>query len=193
MCGRFYINENITGSVLQIAENIDASVDLGQAGDISPSQQVVVLFGKKAEICARSMDWGFPSPEENDSIINARGETVLEKKMFRDSVIKRRCVIPASGFYEWDKMKNKVKFDRYDNKILFMAGIYKLYGSGYRFVIITSNANSSVSDVHDRMPLILEESEIKNWLFDDEYIGFALGKASVKLRQIHDSEQMSFL
>ena len=93
-------------------------------------------------------------------LINARCEGIREKNTFGDSVRRRRCVIPASGYYEWDSRKNKVAFNRIDKKPIYMAGVYNLVDNAERFVVITTEANESVRNVHDRMPLILEENEI---------------------------------
>ena len=81
--------------------------------------------------------------------------------MFRESALHRRCVIPARRFYERDREKNKVTFQKEDQKVIFMAGLYNQFEGQDRFVILNTQANSSVSGVHDRMPLLLEEKELK--------------------------------
>ncbi len=80
--------------------------------------------------------------------------------MFRDSVLHRRCIIPAKHFYEWDSDKNKVTFLRKDKSVLYMAGFYNCFQGEDRFIIITTQANTSVQKVHNRMPLILEDKEL---------------------------------
>ncbi len=101
----------------------------------------------------------------NGLYINARAETALVKPTFRDSVRYRRCIIPARHFYEWDPEKNKVTFLKENDAPMYMAGFYDLYDGEDRFVILTTQANPSVSPVHPRMPLILERDEVKPWIF----------------------------
>ena len=69
-------------------------------------------------------------------------------------------MIPAKGFWEWNKSKEKFSFERTDSQVLFMAGCYDCIDGQDRFVILTTEANSSVKPVHDRMPLILERNEL---------------------------------
>ena len=79
------------------------------------------------------MQWGFPQYQKKGLLINARAETALERKSFRDSVLHRRCVIPARHFYEWDSDKNKVTFFRKDAAVVYMAGFYNRFGDEERF------------------------------------------------------------
>lgn len=75
----------------------------------------------------------------------------------------RRCVIPAKGFYEWNVKKVKYQFERLDQEaVLFMAGCFQRFQEQEWFVILTTQANASVSPVHHRMPLVLEKNEIEN-------------------------------
>ena len=96
--------------------------------------------------------------------------------MFRESVEKRRIVIPASWFYEWNQNKEKNIFYRKDQPTLFMAGFYNVYGNEEYFVILTTQANESVKPVHDRMPLVLEREEIVSWLSEPDKIQAFLHK-----------------
>ena len=137
------------------------------------------------------MFWGFPGYYKKGLLINARGETILERKTFRDSVLHRRCIIPAGHFYEWDSDKNKAAFLRKDGTVLYMAGCYRRFENEDCFVIITTQANDSVSRVHDRMPLILEKDELKAWLYDDHFLNFALNKTPVELEKCQEYEQLS--
>lgn len=137
------------------------------------------------------MQWGFPGFDKKGLMINARAESVLEKQTFRESVLHRRCVIPAKGFYEWNARKEKFRFRRKDMPVLFMAGCYRQYEGENRFVILTTQANASVSMVHERMPLILEKQEVEDWILDDQSVGFLLHKTPVLLERQTDYEQIS--
>jgi len=115
---------------------------------------------------ARFMLWGFPSPiAGKPPLINARSESATEKRTFRDSMESRRCLVPASGYYEWKavgkKQKEKYEFTLPDGTSMYMAGIYT---KDDKFAILTRAASPSVIDVHDRMPVILSKSFGEVWL-----------------------------
>lgn len=141
-------------------------------------------------LMADCMAWGFPRFDGKGLLINARAESAMERKTFRNSVQHRRCIIPAKSFYEWDKSKEKFSFERYDSPVLFMAGCYNQYDQD-RFVILTTDANPTVSPVHERMPLILEPDELESWVLDDRATEFILHKTPVMLKSSTEYKQMS--
>jgi len=125
------------------------------------------------------MKWGFPRWDGKGVIINAKAETAAEKRTFSSSLKERRCVIPATGFYEWHKKEKAKSTDKYlfqmnDSPMLYMAGLYNQFQVGESitecFVIFTRMANSSIQDIHDRMPVILRRNELENWLMDKNFI-----------------------
>ena len=124
-------------------------------------------------------------------VINARSESAMEKKMFCDAVENRRIVIPAAGFYEWNKQKEKSTFTRKDSQVLYMAGIYSKYEDEERFVILTTAANESMEPVHGRMPLILEKDEILSWLTERSKTEEFLGKVPCQLNRSTEFEQIT--
>ena len=124
------------------------------SGEIFPTNQVPLLIGENDETSPVLSIWGFPKFSGKGVIINARSETVFEKRTFRDSVINRRCIIPSSGFYEWDNEKRKIMFRLEESDALYMAGLYNFYQDELRFVILTTAANESINDVHHRMPCL---------------------------------------
>lgn len=100
-------------------------------------------------------------------IFNARAETVEEKKTFRQSLFTNRCVVPSTGFYEWDEQKKKHLFRLPPGEqTLYMAGICKEYDGIQRYVILTTAANNSMKAIHDRMPVILPKDKILLWATD---------------------------
>ncbi len=167
------------------------------AGDIYPTGKAPILSGKNGLICCEWQSWGFPKQWETDLsqknkvIYNARSESAMEKPLFRDSILYRRIVIPATGFYEWNSRKEKNTFRRMDAPVLFMAGCSRRYEDGDHFVILTTVANSSMEQVHDRMPLILEREEIMDWILDDKKVDQILHKTPCLLERKTDYEQMS--
>ena len=139
MCGRYYVDEEMLHEIKKITRKIDEKFGNVRTGEILPSQNAMVLTGKTPELSAEIMQWGFPRYDKKGLIINARAESVKEKKTFRDSAIHRRCIVPAAHYFEWDKEKSKTTLSRTDEGIVYMAGIYQYRrqpvaqtGYGYR-------------------------------------------------------------
>ncbi|EOS38395.1 hypothetical protein C808_02596 [Lachnospiraceae bacterium M18-1] len=193
MCGRFYVSEETAKEIEKIIRNVDLRMQRMHFGDIYPSRRAGILSGESTELKLEDMQWGFPQYQRKGLLINARAETALEKKTFRDSVLHRRCVIPARHFYEWDTSKNKVSFFREDSPILYMAGFYNWFEEETRFIILTTQANASVSPVHNRMPLVLEENELETWVYDDTFTEFALHKTPPLLGREQEYEQKKLI
>jgi putative SOS response-associated peptidase YedK len=189
MCGRYYIDDEMVNEIEKIVRQVNDK--LHQKGDVYPTNTIPVIHGSKESqsVELSNMTWGFPKFNEKGVIINARCETVKEKRTFSESARQRRCIIPASGFYEWDKAKNKVRFERSDNSILYMAGVWKSYEDAKRFVILTTQANESVREIHERMPLLLEKNELENWILESDFFDFILQKKLPQLKQNREYEQ----
>ncbi len=194
MCGRYYVSGEMTAELRRVAKQFHTDIGCGRM-DIYPSQEAAVLAGRDHdrghELAAVPMLWGFPRHTGNGLLINARAETALDKPMFRDSLLKRRCVIPAGGFYEWNRSKEKVDFYRSGMPVLYMAGFYNIFQETPRFVILTTSANASVSPVHDRMPLILEADALESWIFDDTFLRRILQQTPLPLEHRQDYEQQT--
>lgn len=191
MCGRYYVDDDIVKEIRRIAKPAAMDFTSGKT-DIYPSQEAVVLVGSGGALAAVPMRWGFPQYNGKGLLINARAETALEKPAFRDSLLRRRCVIPAGGFYEWNKAKEKVDFYKNGVPILYMAGFYDVFQGVRRFVILTTSANASVAPVHDRMPLLLEEAELKDWIYDESFMRQTLHKTPLILDRRQEYEQQTF-
>ena len=191
MCGRYYVDDDTAREIEKMVREVDGKLKKERRGDICPSQSAAVITGKKPYLTAEERIWGFPQYQKNGLLINARAETALERKMFRESVLHRRCIIPARHFYEWDSDKNKVTFQSENQSILYMAGFYNRFREEDRFIILTAEANASVKPVHHRMPLLLERKEVEDWIYDDTFLEFALHKTQPKLRRMQEYEQIS--
>ena len=195
MCCRYYYEDfEIELRELLKAEQVVELQDLrfGEASrrDISPSQSGVVIHGaersgQKDIIAASEMTWGFTNPVKKGLIINARAETAREKVTFADSVAKRRCVIPASGFYEWDPYKARYRFTSPEGGLLLLAGFYRREQGVPRFTILTT-------EVHDRMPVMISREEIRPWIGDDAKLPDFLSRKQVSLVCEQDSGQIRF-
>ncbi len=111
------LGENAVGTYS--SENQLGSKDLISrkfTGDIHPADSAIILSGSRFSLQAEVMGWGFPS--YNQLLINARAESALQKPTFSESVMRRRCIIPARHFYEWDSKKNKVTFSLFESPVM---------------------------------------------------------------------------
>ena len=170
MCGRylFSMEQPTLRELWEQARQRFPNVKM-EAGEIFPTHTVPVLVGEGTALNPRPVKWGFPRVGGGGAVINARSETAGEKKMFRNSLLCRRCVIPTSGFFEWAHYGEREKYRFYlpEQPVLYLAGLYEVFNGEPRFVILTAPANASMRAVHDRMPVVLQRDELKAWVFDN--------------------------
>jgi putative SOS response-associated peptidase YedK len=179
MCGRFALI--VDASVLADVFDVDPPQDLKPRFNIAPTQEVPVIRGDAhgARECAM-LRWGLiPSWSKDEKIgarmINARSETAAEKPSFRSAIKTRRCLVPASGFYEWikgpdGKQPHFIHFT--DGRIFAFAGLWERWSKGdggplETFTILTTSPNELISGLHDRMPVILPREVYAEWLVSD--------------------------
>jgi putative SOS response-associated peptidase YedK len=170
MCGRFTLHSRNRIKLKSLAA---LYLPFEARYNIAPSQQIFAIadFGKGIE--ARMLTWGLiPSWSiDGKGFINARAETLEEKPSFSESFRFRRCLIPADGFFEWErtgKEKRPFYFQLLDESPFAFAGIWDAL-SNRPFVvtscaIITTAANELVGELHDRMPAILKPDSYDVWL-----------------------------
>ena len=196
MCGRFVIGGDFRDKLNELiaAEGIIYSgLPYQESGqDVFPSESSLVIHTGDRKLLAGEMLWGFSNPYRKGLIINARAETVREKNLFADSIMNRRCLIPASGFYEWDPYKARFRFSHPDDELLLLAGIYhEEHGApAPHYTILTTQANESMLPVHDRMPVIISRDEIHPWLNDNEKLSDFLERPQLQLVCEQDSGQI---
>ena len=190
MCGRYFVDDGMERELKNTFWSADISKFQVKAGDVHPTDLAFILTGTK-EICLTQMRWGFRKKDQKDLLINARVETVKEKPMFNESMRYNRCVIPASGFYEWNKIGEKASFRPPHRKILFMAGIWQKVEDENQFTILTTVPNASVAPVHERMPLVLDKNEVSQWLMDWKQAEELLTKRPALLERRQEFEQLS--
>lgn len=198
MCGRYYVDDDTAQEIERIIRMAEEKVAkatrepvLLPSGDIHPTDRAPILMADRQGICCHIQKWGFPGFDTKQVLFNARCESALEKPTFREAVAKRRIVVPAAGFYEWNSRKEKSTFYHKNHPALFMAGLYNPYDEGNRFVILTTTANTSMAPVHDRMPLLLEEEEILPWILNPDAAKEILMKVPYLLERKTEFEQMS--
>lgn len=176
MCGRYQVDFEANKELKKVLNQLNQKYPGNQIkkGEVFPTNQAAILVRYQDEVAAEISTWGYPQFTGKGVIINARAETAFEKKTFRESVISRRCVIPTSGFYEWDKEKNKYLFTEKGEDVLYLGGLFQFYNEGNRFVILTTAANESMKEVHHRMPIILKKEQVMPWLMDMEQANILL-------------------
>ena len=191
MCCQYGYLPGTLDDIYDITEDVSEDALRVPFGDIRPSDNAVIIKKEPQKLlCASAMPWGFLSFDKK-LLINARAETVFEKKSFAESALKRRCIIPAACFYEWDRDKVKNTFMLSDHTPLFLAGFYNMFDGADRFIIITTEANETMAPVHDRMPLIFEKEEIEPWIFNDSDARELLKKTPAPLERTPEYEQLS--
>ncbi len=163
MCGRYTLfleeDKEEIKKILEYLKDHPQKAKM-KTGEIFPTNLAPLIMNNK-EKQYDILQWGF---KFQSLIINARAETIFEKRSFMEPIKNQRCLIPATGFYEWDKNKNKYHFTLEEEQPLYMAGIYRKN----HFVIITTKANESIEKIHDRMPVIISENNHQDWLFDNK-------------------------
>lgn len=192
MCSLFYLDAALLQNLETWVPEIDDTAEkvcLGQ--DIHPTERAFLLRGGTEGLCLSGMKWGYPTFLGQGVVINARAETVWEKKMFANGIHYHRAVIPSTLFYEWNQKKEKSRFRRQDENILYMAGFFDLIDNEERFVIITVPANNSMKEIHDRMPLILEKEQIGDWIWNEKAAESILHQVPVELKRAADYEQLT--
>ena len=126
----------------------------------------VIANSKSLQPTPFAMKWGY-SLADRRPLINARSETAETKPLFRDGMQQRRCLIPASHYFEWQqlankKIKNAIK--PVNSTAMYMAGLYRFQNGVPEFIILTREPGESIRHIHDRMPVILPREALKDWM-----------------------------
>jgi putative SOS response-associated peptidase YedK len=166
MCGRFTLAERLE-QLQKRFEILDITYDYRPSYNIAPTDPITTITMHNSDSFTRIL-WGMPLKIEklNNLLINTRDDKILSNNFFHRMFSSSRCLIPASGFFEWQKSgSSKIPFFiKTIEPIISFAGLYYKIQDNFYSTIITTNANSLVSDLHDRMPVILSKDEEKLWL-----------------------------
>ena len=176
MCGRYTLASG--PEEIRIEFDVDVPADWVPRYNIAPSQPVPVLgLGADGTHRLAFMRWGLvpfwaASPKDVPNSINARAETLLQKPMFRDPFLQRRCLVIADGFYEWRRtggIRQPFRFHRLDERPFTFAGLWDRWRSPegdtlYSCAIVTTAANVIVKPIHDRMPVVIDAVDRDFWL-----------------------------
>ncbi len=184
MCGRFVSARKRAELLEEFAVQRDAvPADREPDYNVAPTKRIYAVLDHKDERELRLVRWGLVPSWAKDTkggarLINARSETVAVKPAFRAAFARRRCLIPADGYYEWQtegKAKQPFYIYRTDGGILAFAGLYELwrneqvpddhedawYWSG---TIITTDATDEIGKIHDRTPMVIAPGDWADWL-----------------------------
>ena len=166
MCGRF----TSTASPEELMRKFGVTIlqNLRPRWNLAPSQQALIISRNGLQNEAMMAQWGMPPASAKHSfLINARSETVQEKPTFREAFHHRRCLVVASGWYEWSAPKTPWHIQLYDGGVMAFGGL--LYGQAdqQRFVILTTAADAGLADIHHRAPLTLAPEDYDVWMAGD--------------------------
>ena len=170
MCGRYYIAEEDQAEELRriIDEANRRSKEAVKTGEVCPTDlAAVVANNRNGDKASFAMRWGYKLPK--GLLINARSETAADKPLFKDGMERRRCLVPASWYFEWEKRgKTKIKYAIAPESagMIYLAGIYRKEPDAgtAAFVILTRPVAQSIAFIHDRMPAILSVELSRAWL-----------------------------
>ena len=172
MCGRF--------ALVATGEEVAAHYELAEVPFIAPRYNIAPTQPVAAVRLSRNgarelthFQWGLiPSwskdPAMGSKLINARAETAAARPLFAESFLHRRCLLPASRFFEWDAAPGKTKyaFVRADGAPLLLAGLWRPVPDGAQFTVLTAATNASMAPVHDRMPVLIAPGDADAYLAD---------------------------
>jgi len=171
MCGRYALHSNPDVIALQFGLGIEP--EFKPSYNVCPGSDILVVReSRDGERVAARHRWGLvphwaKDPAIGNKLANARGDTVAEKPAFRDAFLKRRCLVPASGFYEWHSARGR-KSPWYlrplDAPLFGLAGIAAFWNGLYSVSLITTEPNAVMQPIHERMPVIIPPERYAAWL-----------------------------
>ncbi|MCK6486979.1 MAG: SOS response-associated peptidase [Planctomycetes bacterium] len=170
MCGRFANSETIP--VMRAHFNAGGpDIDWQPSWNVCPTRQIPVLLGDDSSRRIGLMRWGWtPEALNGRLLVNCRGEEAHGKRLFQAALARRRCIAPATGFYEWQPAADKTvrpqpfAFMPPTPGLFGIAGLWESVGGAGAVILMTVPANEVVAPVHDRMPLVIPLAETGRWL-----------------------------
>ena len=174
MCGRFVSSLPLADLSAVFGADPHDATELAPDYNVAPTDPVQVVRQREGERVVTTMRWGLVphwAPDTRDAArrINARSETVIEKPAFRDAFLRRRCIVPAAGFYEW-RHKQPFLISPRHGDVLAFAGLWDRRGDLRTCTILTTEANETMRPLHHRMPVVLSPATWDDWLVDDDLV-----------------------
>jgi putative SOS response-associated peptidase YedK len=179
MCGRF-TQERPASELAEIFAAEPLADELGARYNVAPTDEAFVVVQREERRAITAYRWGLVPHWSTDAksasrMFNARAETITASPAFREAFRRRRCIVPVDSFYEWKRegtIRQPYRVTQTDGRPLALAGLW----AGWRepetdevrrtFTIVTTTPNDAMADLHDRMPVVLEESTWDEWLVD---------------------------
>lgn len=187
MCGRL----TITHPNAALAALFDAvpgnDLPTGPNFNVCPTNTLAVVTADGGQRRLRAMRWGFlpgwyKAPNDGPLIINARSDSVATKPAFREAIRSRRCIVPASGFYEWSAGDKGARLPWYitraDGRPMALAGVWQRWGELDSVAVVTTESGPGMAGVHNREPVILEQADWPLWLGEAGHGAAVLMRAS---------------
>ncbi len=192
MCGRFTITHPNEALAALFGATVGNDLPDSPRFNICPTNPVAVVTSDQGRRL-RSMRWGFiPSwykaPNDGPLIINARSDTVATKPAFREAIRTRRCILPASGFYEWSSGPDGARLPCYitrrDGQPLAFAALWQRALEIDSVAMVTTTAGDTMADIHDREPVVLEPADWPLWLGEAGHGAAVLMRPSAGVLQV---------
>jgi len=179
MCGRF-TQERPASELAEIFAAEPLADELGARYNVAPTDEAFVIVQREDRRAVTAYRWGLVPHWATDAksasrMFNARAETITASPAFREAFRRRRCIVPVDSFYEWKRegtVRQPYRVSRDDGMPLALAGLW----AGWRdleteevrrtFTIVTTTPNDAMADLHDRMPVVLDETLWDRWLID---------------------------
>jgi len=166
VCGRFSVSKTDQ----ELEAFVGGALPKGYArGEVFPTQAVVALTPEGVT----TLNWGLRVEWQKTAIINARADTIAQKKTFAHAFRHNRCLVPVNGYWEWTPAKKKVFFHFDDDRLFWFGGIYYPEENGSKLVLITTEPNTLGAPVHDRMPVVISSEEKEQWLISHSPVPLA--------------------
>ena len=177
MCGRFA--NTTTAEELMRRFGVKNTSSIRPRWNVAPSQNATVIARDGSHTAAIRASWGLsPTGGKSPKLINARMETANEKPTFRNAFSYSRCIVVASGWYEWSASKKPWYIQLCDGGVMAMAGLLFRHGAQSQFLIMTSAANEELAKIHHRQPLVLGAGDEAGWLCGNVAEALALCKVA---------------
>ena len=174
MCSRYALHVNPEVVALQFG--LEAAPEFKASYNVCPGSEItIVRLDRQKRRVARQHRWGLiphwaKDPSIGNKLANARGESLAERPAFRDAFRRSRCLVPASGFYEWQSVAGRKQpwyFFPTDAELFGLAGITALWNGVRSVSLITTTPNELMEPIHDRMPVIVAPQDYAAWLDND--------------------------
>ena len=134
--------------------------------ELFPGNPIPILRVSGGKTTADAAEWGYLTPK-GKRVYNARSETLLDKPLFGKDFVQNRCVIPVTGFCEWDGEGTGWNFLPQEEEMLYLAGVCRKKAEGWEATVVTEHAAGCVGEIHHRTPLILSGENLRQWLYDE--------------------------